>query len=52
MRTIRLLHASDLHISTHKNMVSPVDQLSQLRKVNLNPTTLVHLANWANVSRS
>lgn len=47
MPTIRILHASDLHISIHKNMVSPIDQLTQLGNVKLNPTTLAQLAKWA-----
>lgn len=48
MPTLRILHASDLHISAQKNKnISPIDQLTQLGKVKLNATTLLHLANWA-----
>jgi predicted phosphodiesterase len=47
MPTIRILHASDLHISAQKDKnVSPIDQLTQLGKVKLNPTTLLHFASW------
>ena len=47
MFTFRILHASDLHISVHKNMVSPIDQLTQLQKGNLSLATLAQLARWA-----
>lgn len=47
MPTIRILHASDLHISAQKDMnISPIDQLTQLGKVKLNATTLLFLASW------
>jgi len=46
--TVRILHASDLHMSVHKNMVSPVDQFSHLRsQANLNLLTLSNLAREA-----
>lgn len=43
--SIRILHASDLHISFHKNMVSPLDQFRQLQAQGaLSPKELVKLA--------
>lgn len=48
MPTIRILHASDLHISVHQNMVSPIDHFSNLRaQGNLGFVTLVKLARMA-----
>ena len=45
MPTLRILHASDLHISLFKNMVSSVDHFSNLRdQQNLNFWTLSKLA--------
>lgn len=45
MPTLRILHASDLHISVFKNMVSSVDHFSNLRdQQNLNFWTLSKLA--------
>jgi 3',5'-cyclic AMP phosphodiesterase CpdA len=45
MATVRILHASDLHISIHRNMVSSIDHFSHLRdQDNLNLWTLAKLA--------
>lgn len=45
MSTLRILHASDLHISTNKRMVSPVDMFSHLSATgNLSLATLSSLA--------
>src|SRR6267142_6301196 len=45
MGTVRILHASDLHISLYRNMVSSIDYFSHLRdEQNLNLWTLTKLA--------
>ena len=45
MATVRILHASDLHISIDRNMVSSIDHFSHLRdQHNLNLWTLAKLA--------
>ena len=44
MPRIRILHASDLHISFYKNMVSPVDEFHQLLAQGLTLTELSAIA--------
>jgi len=47
MSSVRILHASDLHISIFKNMVSPVDHLAQLAHGSISPHELPGIARQA-----
>lgn len=48
MATVRILHASDLHISRHKEIVSPIDQILGLRDLDyLDVRTVAKQANSA-----